>query len=725
MFFASTARTRSSLRQPIGLWLFAVCALVLLVACMAPQGIHLQFWFPSSLHLATETFAIVVAGLIFAVTWHGYRHNQPIYLPALGCLFLAIGLLDFLHAASYKEMPDFLTPASPEKAINFWLVSRLLLAIGLLSIAFLPYRLGYTSSRRALTLGVTLAFVAVVGYLGLAFPERWPRTFLETGKLTSFKIGAELGVIGLFLLAALGFWRARRDARLIFDAQGLLFACLLSALADVCFARYTQVHGLYSLLGHLFKLLAYAYVYHVVFISCVRAPYDRLAVEMTERGAAERRIEKMAFHDELTELPNLALLRDRAGQALVSAQRDHSHVALLLIDIDQFKLINATLGHSQGDQLLSTLSQSLLEALPGSATLYRVGGDEFAVLLPGLQEAESTAVVLERIFDQLEKPQAIGDQSILSSASIGVAVAPADGEDIETLLRNAETAMYKAKEAGRKTWRYYDPTMYAATSERLQLSNGLRNALERGELVLHYQLQIDLISGDVIGAEALVRWQHPKLGMVSPARFIPVAEQSGLIIAIGAWILREACRQAAEWRARLIDIPVVAVNISAIQLQDPSLETTVLEALADAGLPPRALELELTESGLIQDSEQVRETIERLKAMGIGLAIDDFGTGYSCLAYLSRLKVDLLKIDQSFVRGIRHTADGAAIVAAIIQMARSLGLKTLAEGVEDRETAQALRELGCRLAQGYLFARPMPASSLTALMEAQRIPGVA
>lgn len=716
-------RTSQALRPSVALWSLAGCSLLLLVVWMTPQSVHAQTWFPSSLHFVSEMLVTVIAALVFAVTWNGFRREQPLCLTLLGCLFLAIALLDVLHALSYEGMPDLLTPASPEKAINFWLVLRLLLSLGLLGLALYPCRQACGRWPRVLILGVTLIFVALVGYLGMLYPERWPSTFLPSGQLTPFKIGAEWLMTGLLLLAALGFWRARAEVR-PYDAQGLMAVSLLSALAGICFASYTQVNGLYSLLGHLFNMLAYAFVYQMVVVSCLRAPYERLEVEMAERIAAERRAEKLTFYDGLTGLPNAALLRDRADQALAVAKREGSQVALLLLDLDQFKLVNDALGHTLGDQLLTAVSQLLQTVVPSNATVCRSGGDEFVILLPGLTDARFASGVIERIFDRLSLPLAIGGQPILSSASIGVAIAPSDGKDVETLLRNAEAAMYEAKDAGRKAWRYYDPAMNMATSERLQVSNGLRNALARGELELHYQLQLDLASGRVVGAEALVRWRHPQWGLVSPARFIPVAEETGLIVSIGAWIIREACCQAAEWRSQGIDIPVVAVNIAALQLQDPALVSTVAEALATVDLPAEALELELTESGLIQDNAQVKASVEGLKALGCSLAIDDFGTGYSCLAYLSRLHVDLLKIDQSFVRDLKRNADGGAIVAAIIQIARSLGLKTLAEGVEDQETAQALRQLGCHHVQGYLYGRPAPAENLTVQLAARRVSGL-
>lgn len=303
------------------------------------------------------------------------------------------------------------------------------------------------------------------------------------------------------------------------------------------------------------------------------------------------------------------------------------------------------------------------------------------------------------------------------STSIGVAVGPGDGMDFPCLLRNAEMAMYKAKEAGRRTWCYYNAALDAEMRGRLYLINGLRVAIERDELFLDYQLQVDLVSSEVVGAEALVRWQHPQWGLVAPGQFIPAAEQSGLIVDIGQWIILEACRQAARWRAEGLCIPRVAVNVAAIQLHQDTLVRTVSSALEQTGLPPSALELELTESSLIENTEQVMITLARLKALGVTLAIDDFGTGYSCLAYLRRLSVDTLKIDRSFVNDLL-TDDGHAIVAAIIHMADSLGLSTLAEGVEDEGTAAELRRLGCRQAQGFFYARPARARALPAIVAA-------
>jgi diguanylate cyclase (GGDEF)-like protein len=693
----------------IALAALLVLVLVWLLSSLADLN-GSQVWFPLSLHITVETFSIVVAGLVFAVAWHS-QQPVPLSNPLLACAFLAIALLDLAHMLSYRGMPVWVTPASAEKAIAFWLVSRVLLAFTLLAVAC---RLCHRSIAlpRVLLLSSSLGLVVLVVYLQLFQPQLWPRTFIDGEGLTRFKVQTEWLIISLFALAAWVFWRAREVAdRDYFD--GMLAATLVSILAELCFTAYTSVNSFYSLLGHLYKIVSYGFIYQVVFVSSVRAPYERLAVEMNERIAAQQRADYMAHFDSLTGLPNLSQLEERTRQAMASALKLKGAVAVLYVDLDHFKMVNDSFGRTFGDQLLCTTSVRLQQALPDSAMLARAGGDEFVVLLADLESAEGASVVIQRVLDELADPFMIERQQIVVSISIGVAIGPSDGMDFPCLLRNAEMAMYKAKEAGRRTWCYYNAALDTEMRGRLYLINGLRLALEREEFFLEYQLQLDLASGRVVGAEALLRWQHPQWGLVAPGQFIPAAEQSGLIVGIGEWVILEACRQAQRWQAEGLVIPRVAVNVAAIQLHQGSLEQTVATALAQTGLPASALELELTESSLVDNTEQVMIALAGLKALGVTLSIDDFGTGYSCLAYLRRLSVDMLKIDRSFVSDLPNE-DGHAIVAAIIHMAESLGLNTLAEGVEDEATAAELRRLGCRQAQGFFYARPVPASALPA-----------
>ena len=439
--------------------------------------------------------------------------------------------------------------------------------------------------------------------------------------------------------------------------------------------------------------------------------YRGTGTDITQRREAEQRIEFLAYHDALTGLPNRVLLQDRLQQAIAQAERSHSGLALVFLDLDNFKKINDSLGHAAGDALLREVARRLQYCVRDSDTISRQGGDEFVIILRELHGVDSCTPVLGKVMEALQEPFNWEGNELATSASIGIALYPDDGPDFETLRKKADMAMYRAKEAGRNTYRFFDEEMDDEAVEHLLMRSGLRRALERGEFLLHYQPQIDLASGRVIGAEALLRWQHPEYGLVPPGRFIPIAEESGLIVPIGEWVLREACRQAAHWTRQGLPPLVVAVNLSAVQFRRGSVDLTVTRALADAGLAPAQLELELTESILIQDAEQVLAAVRRLKQLGVKLSIDDFGTGYSSLSYLKRFDIDKLKIDQSFIRDLASDPDDAAIVRAIIQMAHSLGLQAIAEGVETPDMLAQLQAFGCDQAQGYHYARPMPAAA--------------
>jgi len=433
----------------------------------------------------------------------------------------------------------------------------------------------------------------------------------------------------------------------------------------------------------------------------------RMLSDITEKKKAQRVIDYLAHHDALTGLPNRLLVRDRVEQAIAAAKRDNHKIALLFMDLDNFKSINDSLGHASGDVLLEVISHRLRESIRGTDTVSRFGGDEFLVVLSHITASDSVIAVCSKILEDITKPARIDGHELSTSCSIGVTVYPDDGDDFDTLLRKADSAMYYAKDAKGNTYRFFDSKMNADAIERVGLRNGLRIALERNEFVLHYQPQIDLSSGAVIGAEALIRWQHPELGLLPPGKFITLAEDSGLIVPIGEWALREACRQAMAWREQGLPDLVMAVNLSAIQFRRGNLDETVISALKDSGLDPQFLELELTESILIGDTENVLQTVQRLKTLGIKLSLDDFGTGYSSLSYLKRFAVDKVKIDQSFIRDMDKNPSDAAIVRAIIQMSKSLGLRTIAEGIEEEHLIKYLQIYHCDEAQGYYYSRPI------------------
>ena len=440
--------------------------------------------------------------------------------------------------------------------------------------------------------------------------------------------------------------------------------------------------------------------------------YVYIFSDMSERKAAQERIEFLAHHDPLTELPNRLLLRDRMAQAMAQATRLKSRVALMFLDLDRFKKINDSLGHPVGDALLKAIVERLKSCVRESDTISRQGGDEFIIVLNDVRDSDAVSRVADKIHQRMGQPFLIGAHSLISSFSMGVAIFPDDGEDFDILMQKADTAMYHAKEAGRNSHRFFTEQMNLQVVEHMNLETQLRRALENDEFVLHYQPQLDLQERTIVGVEALVRWKSPDSGLVPPGKFIPVAEESGLIVQIGAWVLREACRQARAWQDAGLPPFVMAVNLSAIQFKRLDLVNTVINALVLSELDSQWLELELTESILLQDAEATLDTVHRLKALGVQLSVDDFGTGYSSLAYLKRFAVDKLKIDQSFVRDLVTDPDDAAIVRAIIQMAHSLKLKTIAEGVETEELCNLLQLFHCDEIQGYWLARPMPAQEL-------------
>ena len=436
---------------------------------------------------------------------------------------------------------------------------------------------------------------------------------------------------------------------------------------------------------------------------------DITARKVAEETASSReeRIHYLAYHDALTDLPNRSLLLDRLSQALAQAERDSTQVAVLFTDLDRFKIVNDTLGHPAGDELLRQVAVRLRSALREGDTIARLSGDEFVILLPRISEARDAARVAAKALGMVTTPFTVFGHELHISSTIGVSLFPKDGADPDTLLKHADTALYQAKDRGRNQYQFFDGRMNAHAQERLLLENGLRRAIERGEFVLHYQPQIDLQTNAVTGVEALIRW-HPEQRMVLPGEFIPIAEETGLITEIGEWVLRTACRQAREWEAAGLPPVRMAVNLSIRQLRRRGFPARVRAILRETGLAPQRLELEITESSLMVDPEQIIKTLHELRGMGIQLAMDDLGTGYSSLAYLKRLPLDRIKIDRSFVRDIPEDPDDVAIVQAILAMARQLKIRVVAEGVETPAQRRFLRDHRCEEAQGYAFSRPLP-----------------
>jgi diguanylate cyclase (GGDEF)-like protein len=429
---------------------------------------------------------------------------------------------------------------------------------------------------------------------------------------------------------------------------------------------------------------------------------------------SEERLAYLAQFDPLTGLPNRALLSDRFSQMIVLARRRGAPLGVLFIDLDDFKLVNDTQGHAAGDELLKEAARRLLGSVRQGDTVARISGDEFAVIVGDLARADDAALIAQKIIDRLGEAFSIRGKEVFVTASLGIATFPADGDNAETLLGAADAAMYRAKQAGRNAFQFFTAEINQRTRARAQLGIELRRALERDEYTLAYQPKIDLATGKTIGAEALLRWHHPERGTVAPVEFIPVLEESGLIVPVGEWVLTRACRDLKAWQAAGQPVMPVAVNLSARQFRQQDLEARIRSIVDAAGIEPSLIELEITESQLMHDPEHASKVLRALGKAGLRVAIDDFGTGYSSLAYLTRFPLASLKIDRSFVAHALTDKADATIVRSIVEMAHTLGFTVVAEGVESGPQAEFLRDLGCEQAQGFLFARPMPAAAFTA-----------
>ncbi|WP_304639413.1 bifunctional diguanylate cyclase/phosphodiesterase [Pseudomonas sp.] len=797
---------------------------IFVLARLIPQPIWLEgsaHYLP--LHMALETAAVIIASLVFVVGWKTYRQRNSRGLLTLACLFLGVAILDFSHMVSYDGMPEFVTPADPEKAIAFWLAARSLAAVALLWVAVSPWEAPLRRGHGMILLGTVLGVVLAVHLVVLLFPAKLPRTFLPGIGLTAFKIFYEYGLIALNLLAALAFWRSMKTAQ-PFNTAALFGAVGAMALSELCFTLYSSVTDQMNLLGHIYKNISYAFLFRAIFVEAVETPkallqaanrrlqatfeaIPDLLVEVnpdglltgyhasrhtdyrvdpkwvvgkqledflpapvaascrdtlasaSQSGAAqsqpfaltirgveywlqlsiarkpgsgqegfvaivrdvsearhqEAQILQLALYDPLTGLPNRRLFAERIDAALASSERHGKTLALLYLDLDHFKNVNDTLGHQAGDMLLQAVAERLRNALREEDVLSRQGGDEFVLYLPAI-DAAGAAHVAQRLLDVLSDPVRFGEHDCTPAASIGIAVYPNDGMNFEELSRRADAAMYQAKQQGRSTYRFFTPAIQERMSRMLLLETALRTAIANQELSLHFQPQWEIADQRLCGTEVLLRWNHPRLGQISPAEFIPVAEASGQIIALGDWVLRNALASLREWLNEGLAPVVTAVNISAAQFRQPHLADRIGQLLTEFNISPSLLELELTEGVAMEDPLGAARQIQHLRSLGVRIAIDDFGTGYSSLTQLTRFRPNTLKLDRSFVHSLGHDAEALIIVRSMISLAQSLGIETLAEGVETEEQLSLLREHGCHYLQGYLWGMPLEASGMRSLL---------
>lgn len=908
-------------------------ALAIGITPTPPQIHELARYLP--LHMALETIAVAIAFLTFSTVWSVRRERLPRHVLLLASAFLGVGLLDFSHMLSFQGMPDFITPSSPEKAIAFWLLARLLGAITLLVVA-LPLGIRDIKLPRWSLLLLVGVIIASFHILIFKYPHLLPTTFIPGQGLTDFKINTEYFLICIHALAALFFWMRMHQPR-YFGTSSLFAASCIMAEGGYFFTIYGEVTDMYNLVGHLYKVIAYIFLYHAIFVETIQQPYVLLhnsekklkamldampdllfeldvngyylqvhakhieelvapeeyilgkklhdvmpekeanivlsalqeaskngvsrgktitlqtlgsqnsifelsvsrlnrentnsesfivisrditqrqkiedtlqqlsqAIEqspisivitdldakiqyvntaftkksgysrveaigqnprilhsgktplstymamwsqlvegkswqgeiinrskygnefielvliyplrnsegiitnylahkedITEKKQAAERIEQMSQHDMLTGLPNRNLIQ----QYFYSIENREKCHALLWIDIDRFKDINDAFGHDTGDILLLQITNRLRTSLRSQDMLSRHAGDDFIAVLPEI-DSNYVVSIVQKILTNLSLPYRLVNHDFNITASIGIALFPDDAQQFEHLLKDAETAMYRVKEEGRNNYCFFTKEMQERTTRILELSNALKQVLQRNELHLVYQPQLSLISGQIIGAEALLRWNSPQWGAVSPGEFIPILENNGLIIQIGDWVLRHALQQLRQWLDCGMPPITIAVNLSAVQFEQSNLAEAIEGLLNEMNIPTNCLELELTEAVAMKSPEMAAKRIMQLNQKGIKISIDDFGTGYSSLSYLKRFCIDKIKIDQSFVRDIYTDTDDQAIVVAIIELSNSLGLTTIAEGVETAQQLAFLKLHGCSEIQGYHISRPLP-----------------
>jgi diguanylate cyclase (GGDEF)-like protein len=652
--------------------------------------------------------AQAIAALVMAVLLAGFlRQYRKTYLLHWTLSWLALAAYFITSTLEIGLGLSANLPSAHPVRIILAILSGI---VGYLSIAWFMFGIYELLRRRPVRIRVYWRTLAAVAAFGVITAVLFVGHDAVSSTLNFVRVGIRSMIASLaYVAAGIAFWQVRKRRRGVGFTM-ISIALLLYALQQAYLVGIAIGWEFFAAVS------GTIYVGYVGFLLQTIMGMSMIACLLEdEREASELatgEMEHLAYHDALTGLPNRPLYMDRLIIAVAQATRTNQKLAVFFLDLDRFKDINDSLGHSIGDALLKAVAERIRRCVREGDTVARFGGDEFTLLIPRIDHIEDAAKIAQKILDTLKIPFAIADHELFVTTSVGISIYPSDGADPETLVRNADSAMYRAKDQGRDNYQLYTPSMNAQALERLALENMLRKAISHREFVLHYQPVVDIATKNIIGVEALIRWQHPEKGLLSPAHFISVAEISGLILPIGDWVLRTACKQLKIWQKRINSQLTVAVNLSTRQFQQPNLVEQIQEVLEETKLDAGCLELEITESNAMQNPENAIHTLRELKALGVHIAMDDFGTGYSSLNYLKRFPIDTLKLDQSFVREVTTDPSDAAIATAIIAMAHTLNLKVIGEGVETEEQFAFLLKQKCDHIQGYLFSRPLSVEKL-------------
>ncbi|MFC5528622.1 putative bifunctional diguanylate cyclase/phosphodiesterase [Cohnella yongneupensis] len=657
----------------------------------------------TSTHVLLEALGFSICFTIFTLGWMVFVSTLCRQRLMTAALFAGIGLLELMHALSSTDMPLGKARFGDMPSEMLGWIAQLIGAIGLL-LVFSMNNAPVKARSRIYTIVPVIAAVGAIAWGVFSF-DNWNEHTMK-----SFE-GYKTGII-LFLYAAaasviLYRHRIERPQSMLTIVQALIWL-LISELEETLGSEIGNVHYMFA---ECLKLIGYYYLLKGVYYVLIEEPYKR-------QKKTESRINYLAYHDELTGLPNRRMFSERVRVEMGRAAHGDSRFALLWLDLDRFKTINDSMGHSFGDQLLIAVADRLTKLASKPEKVFRLGGDEFTFLLSDLRDVQEAEKAAQRIVETFDTPIRVGQLDFHVTVSVGMAIYPEDGNSLDLLLQNADTAMYSAKDT-RNGWKRYASEMNLKAKEKLLLENDLRIALELRQFHLAYQPLVDLEGGHLVGAEALLRWDHPQKGSIPPSEFIPLSEESGFILPLGEWVLRTACRQTKQWQEQGYPPLVMSVNLSIRQFRQHDLCERIEKVLEETGLEPQWLELEITES-IMADVAFATAMLERLKKIGVRISIDDFGTGYSSLYYLKRFPIDKLKIDRSFVNDILTDRNDAAIVSGISAMARNLNLTVTAEGVESEGQVAFLREQRCQEAQGYFFSRPVPPEQFVSLFDAEK-----